>query len=415
MDPRSGLSLLVLTSTYPRWRDDTDPGFVHELCRRLAARGFAVDVLAPRAPGTARTEELDGVTVHRYPYFLRRLEVLAYGGGILPKLRANPALWLLLPWFVAGLYRATARRLRRGRYDIVHAHWILPQGLIACLADRKHKAAIAVTSHGGDLYGLRARPFRALKRWTLERSDRIAVVSNAMREKVLAEHAIEGSRVQVLPMGADLAARFRLDVTTNRDPDRILFVGRLVEKKGVAQLIDALVILRGLRPTLRLDVAGDGPLRRNLEMRAASLGLGAAVRFHGSLPPSAIATLLQSASVAVVPSVVDAGGDQEGLGLVTIEAMGCGCPVVASDLPAIRDVVESGRTGLLAKPGDPEDLAQKIQAVFDDPDTARTMADAARQFVAERYDWETVADAYAALFYDMVARHAPRNAKGTRS
>jgi glycosyltransferase involved in cell wall biosynthesis len=106
--------------------------------------------------------------------------------------------------------------------------------------------------------------------------------------------------------------------------------------------------------------------------------------------------------VSVVPSVVDSAGDQEGLGLVTIEAMGCGCPIVASDLPAIRDVVEHGETGFLARPGDPDDLAKQLAILLSDPERAATIASSGRKFVMGRFDWERSADAYADLLHELV-------------
>jgi glycosyltransferase involved in cell wall biosynthesis len=399
MDRRSPPSLLVVTSTYPRWAADTDPGFVHELCRRLARRGFAVDVVAPRAPGAQRKEHLDGVTVYRYPYFLPRLEVLAYDGGILPKLKANPLLYGLLPFFMAGLCVAIARRLRRGRYGAIHAHWIIPQALAACVARGTCAVPVLVTSHGGDLFGLRSAPLKALKSWTLRRCDQVAVVSRFMRDTVLNDYPVDPQRLHVLPMGADLEGRFIPANGTKRVPDRIVFVGRLVEKKGLRYLLEALLAVKRQHPAAQLDVVGDGPLRDELETQSRSLGLEHAVKFHGSLPQSSIPHFFATAAVAVVPSVVDLRGDQEGLGLVTVEAMGCGCPVVASDLPAIRDVVEHEETGLLARPGDSADLARRILQVLDDPEAAREMADAARRIIVERLDWEQVADSYAKLFH----------------
>lgn len=395
-------AVLVLTSTYPRRRGDTDPGFVHELCRRLVRRGFRVDVLAPRAPGIAVKEDLDGVTVYRYAYCLRRFEVLAYGGGILPRLQANPLLFLLLPFFLVGQFLSVRRRLRRREYAVLHAHWVLPQALIAAIARGSRPLPLLATSHGSDLLRLDARPLHWLQRWTLRRCDRLSVVSTHLQQVAIAELGADPGSVSVLPMGVDISGRFSVSESGDRSTNRLLCIGRLNAAKGVAHAIDALRIVRERRPDATLDIAGDGPLRNTLENQARSLGLSGAVRFLGAVEQDRVADLLARATVTLVPSL------SEGLGLVAVEAMGRGCPVVASDLQGLRDVIDDGNTGFLARPGDPADLARQVLRVLDDPESAGRMAQAARRSVESRFDWETVADAYAELLYDMAGQPADR-------
>ncbi|MCB1809189.1 MAG: glycosyltransferase, partial [Candidatus Competibacteraceae bacterium] len=149
--------LLVLTSTFPRWLDDSEPPFVFELSRRLTG-SFDVTVLAPRAPGSQRKESMAGLHVIRFPYFIPRWENLAaHGGGILNRLKANKLNYLLIPFFIAGQIWALTQLLRRESFDIIHAHWIIPQGLVAILGHylASQNIPIVCTSHGGDLYALR--------------------------------------------------------------------------------------------------------------------------------------------------------------------------------------------------------------------------------------------------------------------
>ena len=387
------INLLVATSTYPRRANDPDPGFVHELCRRLANNHIQVTVLAPRAPGLAELEVMDGVNVRRFGYFVRSAERLAYDGGILSKLRQQPWLYLLVPFFVAGLWWALRRELRRD-YDLVHAHWVVPQGLAAAWARKSRLPPLLVTLHGGDLFGLRQWPMPSLKGRALRASQRIAVVSQHMRDVLMRDFAAPGERIAVLPMGVDLQQRYTIDPTEERVPGSILFVGRLVEKKGVRYLLEAFALARSSLPELTLDIAGDGPLRDELQRRASELRVNDRVRFLGPKAQAQIPTLFRRASLAVVPSIVADSGDQEGLGLVTIEAMGCGCPVVASDLPAIRDVVCHNETGRMAAPADASALADAIETAFRLPDETARLAENARRYVEQHFDWQQVADRY---------------------
>ena len=154
------ISILVLTSTFPRWKGDVEPPFVHELARRLTD-SFDVHVLAPHAPGSKRREILDGVHVHRFRYAPSVLERLAYQGGILANLKKSPLLFGLVPFFLAAQLLAAIHLLMRQPIQVIHAHWIFPQGMVALLARAlsRSKAKVLCTSHGGDLYGLKGAVF----------------------------------------------------------------------------------------------------------------------------------------------------------------------------------------------------------------------------------------------------------------
>lgn len=392
------MKILVVTSTFPRWPGDTDPTFVHELSRRLVDDATEVHVLAPHTAGAASRELLDGLTVHRFRYAFERFETLAYSTGILDKLRANRLNYLLVPFFLLGMTFAAYRLIARERYTVVHAHWLIPQGAACAAALRLMSAPppLVCTSHGGDLFGLRgALPMR-VKRWVLERSQAITVVSHYMREFLDAN--LHPSRaVEVLSMGVDLQTRFVPVAGVSRSVADVIFVGRLVEKKGVRYLLQAVARLRTRLPKLRLRIVGDGPLRTGLEAEAATLGITDRVTFIGAVTQDKLPALYSAAAVAVVPSVVTSSGDQEGLGLVTVEALGCGCAVIASDLPAIRDVITPDENGLLVPPEDVEALADAIAAMLGESRAATAFQAAARASVIDRFDWEAMAARYRTL------------------
>lgn len=386
--------LLVLASTYPRWRGDTEPGFVHELSRRLAT-AFEVTVIAPHYPGAKREETLDAVRVIRFRYAPQALERLAYDGGILANLRTRPWTCLLVPIFIASQILTCTRFLRKCSPDVIHAHWIVPQALIAVLARglRRTSTPILATAHGGDLFGLRGRAGRLLKSYALRRVDRLSVVSTAMRP--FAEQAgIAAKKIAVLPMGVDVAHRFTPTTDVMREERKLLFVGRLVEKKGVSVLLNAFARLREDLPGVRLDIVGEGPERAALEKQLTRLNLVNEVRLLGALPQEQLPEQLRRATALIMPSIEARSGDQEGFGLVQVEAMGCGCPVISSDLPAVRDVIEHGRTGILVPPHDVDALSGAIRELLTQPAFRTRLATTARQFVCERFDWDKIAEAY---------------------
>ncbi|MCF7996275.1 MAG: glycosyltransferase [Chromatiaceae bacterium] len=401
--------LLVLTSTFPRWRNDPEPPFVHELSRRLV-EPFEITILAPRAPGSLERETMDGLRVVRFPYFIRRWENLAtHGGGILNRLRKNRWNYLLVPLFLLGQSWALIRLLRRERFDVIHAHWLIPQGLVAVVARwlSRRPIPLVCTSHGGDLFGLRGGLMRALKRRVMNASARVTVVSAAMRDEVLSM-GIAPEQVEIIPMGVDLRHRFTPDPRIKRGEYALLFVGRLVEKKGLHLLLQALPRVLANYPGTRLTIAGDGPLEPELRRLIDTLDIREQVDFLGMVSQSELPDLYRRATLFVAPFVVAENGDQEGLGLVLVEAAGCGCPLICGGVAAVKDVIEDGETGVLVKPGDGTALSEAIIDLLADPDRQRQLvATNARQHCLRAFDWTSIAERYATMLSEVAAHRAP--------
>lgn len=395
-DTSSRQRLLVLTSTFPRFPDDHEPPFVFELARRLVDR-FEVTVLAPHAPGAKHREVMDGVVVQRFRYAPEPLERLAYDGGIPSKLRNRPWLWLLVPVFLLTQWLTTWNLIRRTRPDVIHAHWLLPQGLIGLLARSMAGAScrLVTTAHGADIHGLGSGLAMRLKRWVIDKSDVITVVSADLAHRARAL-STDHQKIHVLPMGVSLTKCFVPGPTRKRGKT-LIFAGRLVEKKGVDTLLEAFAMLLREEPTGKLLIAGSGPLQESLEAQALDLGVSDQVDFLGSYRNQDLPTLFQQADIAVYPFTQAASGDQEGLGLVMVEAMGCGLPVVAGDLPAVHDVIKDKATGLLVPPQDPAALAQTIKCLLADDDLANELAAAGRRHALMHFDWQTIADRYSKL------------------
>jgi glycosyltransferase involved in cell wall biosynthesis len=394
-----------MASTFPRWTGDTEPRFVESLSYELA-RSFDVTVLAPHCRGSATREVLSNgeqnLEVRRYRYFFTAFESLAYDGGMLSRVRRNPLRLLLLPMFLLAQMLAAARLMRESQIAAIHAHWIIPQGLVAAAlrAWSQSTSPILITSHGGDLYALRGRILERLKRWALGQADAVTVVSAAMRE-YCEERSWSPGRIAVQSMGVDLDFKFTPG-DSDKVRDGLVFVGRLVEKKGVAYLIEAMSLLNEKYPALNLSIVGDGPLRKSLIDLAIRLGVRDKIVFVGSVPNEDVPDYFRAANIAVMPSVVAASGDQEGLGLVAVEAQGCGCAVVASNLPAVRDTIIDGQTGLMAEPANAVDLAEKIALLIDDDGVRKDLARSGRQYALKNFTWAAVGESYTRIIEDMV-------------
>lgn len=383
--------LLVLTTTYPRWRGDTEPAFVHYLSRGLQD-AFEVHVLVPHTRNAKTMEILDGVHVHRFRYLPATWQRLAYEGGIVPRLKKNRWLVLQIPFLFFFMFWSGLRLAKKYKVDIIHAHWVIPQGFIALLIKRfcSRSLRVMVTSHGADLFSLNNTFLNRLKTQVFARADCVTVVSQAMRafcQKDLGVRRV----IHVRSMGIDCKNIF-LDRVDHAKRSGFIFAGRLVEKKGVRYLLQAFSRLVKERPDEKLLVVGDGTEKRTLMQLSQSLGLEENVTFRGAVETPELADLFNQAVIAVAPSVIATDGDQEGLGLVAAEALACGCVTLVSDLPAIQDVHDD--RFLQFRQADMESLYQALVRVLDQPAEARRRSRLLQQKVIRRFDWSQVADEY---------------------
>jgi glycosyltransferase involved in cell wall biosynthesis len=388
--------VLVLTSTFPRWEDDREPPFVYELCKRLKNE-MDIQVLAPHFKGAARSETLDGMRIRRFRYFLAKWETLCYEGGILANIKQNRFRLGLIPFFLFFQLLATFRILKTSEFHLIHAHWLFPQGLVAAIvcALVKDPPKILCTSHGGDLYGLQGLLFKWIKSVVIRKSHALTVVSNSMKAEVL-EMGCQRSKIFVIPMGADLAHTF-CPSHRKANQNELLFVGRLVEKKGLRYLIDALPAVINRFPDTHLNIVGDGPDRRALCHRSVRLGVEKNVTFHGAVAHADLTKFYNASEIFVFPSVIGKDGDREGFGLVLVEAMGCGCAVISTNLAAMKDIVVDGVTGLVVSQKSSLQLADTINLLLEAPSTRRKMGELARTRVLEKFDWDVISLEYKKL------------------
>lgn len=387
--------ILVVATTFPRREGDDQPRFVLDLCRSIPA-DYDQQVLAPSGPDCDTEDQVEGISVSRFRYFFKHAETLAYGSGILANLKARPVRWVLVPFFVMGMMLAIRRKLRQFNPDIVHAHWWLPAGFAAAIAiaTTKGEFKLLTTCHGGDYFVLGER-LQRLRRWVFNRSDRIAMVSPAMRDHAVAQ-GFSQKTFSVAPMGVNLQEHFVPDMDTTRRG--ILYVGRLVEKKGVKDLITAWTRASDRVRREGLTIIGTGEQDSTLKAQVRTLGVSDSVTFLGSVAHNELASYYQRAALLVFPSIVSSDNDQEGLGLVAIEAMSCHCPVLASDIGSLGDVVIDDQTGFVYPMGDSTALARRLDELLGAPERCREVAIRGGTAVRERFDWTVVGENYSQLY-----------------
>lgn len=378
--------LLVTASTFPRWKDDTEPKFIYDLCKEYA-KYYEVTVLVPSAPGAKSRERMEGINVIRYRYFpIKKLETLAYPGAIVPRVKEKKSRALLIPFFFLAMYVAIFREIKK--VDYVHSNWLIPQGIVQGL----FKKPYILTGLGGDVTSLNKGLPKKMKAHAVNKASAITAVSADLKKVLQEVYQIED--VQVIPMGVDLK-KFTPENRVENYFDQngkpvILFVGRLVEKKGARYIIQAMKNINAV-----LIIVGDGPERKNLEALAQTVD--GDIRFLGPKNKDELAVLNASCDIFCAPSVIAQDGDKDGLPVAIIEAMASGAPIVASNIGGINEAVHNEVNGFLVEDKNTEQLVEKINKLIQDPGVLAEMSKESRK-IATAFDFVEIGQRYKALF-----------------
>ena len=303
------------------------------------------------------------------------------------------------------------QRVRRARPALIHSHFAV-DAVDALGMQRIFEVPLVVTLHGFDVsasdqdFARNRSGRRFLKRrprlW--QTASFFVCVSNAIREIALrAGYPEEKLVVRYIGIDCD---KFSPAHLSGREPDLILFVARLVEKKGCEYLIRAAAQLRDRRRSARLVIIGDGPLRAQLESLARTLKVSA--NFLGVQGPDVVREWMQRAWVLCNPSVTAANGDTEGLGMVFAEAQATGLPVVSTLHGGISEVVCDGKTGLLARERSVEDLTKHLERMLVDRAFWDACSERAKVWVRDNFDIRECTVGLESVYDDALAKFRSR-------
>jgi glycosyltransferase involved in cell wall biosynthesis len=382
------MRILHVVTAFPRYPDDVITPWLVELIRRLRVAGHEVEVFTSAYRGGGN-RELEGIPIHRFRYFPARWEDLTHDEAVPERLKRGLRYRLALPCYLMGGMLGVWRLCRRRRYDIVHVHWPMPHALFGWVARAACGARPVVTFYGIELRWVKSKMswLRGFLARAATSADRVVAISSYTAAEI---RELADVPITVIPYTTGLTGGAPENRRTGpATPFPVLFVGRLVARKGVSTLLAA---ARQLAPTLalRVSVIGEGPERPALEAQIAREGLQDVVELRGRVPSAELIRAYQESGVLVLPAVVDARGDTEGLGVVLLEAMSCGTPVIASDIGGITDIVTHERTGLLVPPGDPAALAAATRRLATDPALWRRLAEAGRRRFHEDFSWTAI-------------------------
>ncbi len=398
--------ILITASTFPGYKGDSAPCFICDYAVSLGG-SFEVIVLCPFKKGSKTFEIMEEIKVYRYKYLPFNLGTLACGPGIAAKLRQNRLNYLQVPFFLIFQLVNIIKLVKKYDIKTIHAHWIIPQGLMAVIYKLffNKNVKILSTAHGADIYSLRSRFSGYLKKFVIKNTDKLTCVSNALKSEILNLHKKEN--IEILPMGVDTGlfspekhnelVREKLGIKNTF----LLFTGRLVEKKGLYYLIKAMPEVLRQFPGTKLLIIGEGPEKNSLINLSKSLDLDKNIIFAGPVHHKKLPEYFATADIFTGPSITASDGDSEGFGLVFAEALSCETPVITTDLPAISDIVKNNFNGFTIPQKDVDSLAKKIIFLMKNPDKIKEMGKNARAFAIENFDRKKIAAEYKVLITKM--------------
>lgn len=373
--------ILVISSVYPTTSDGNHGAFIRETVLQMRSLGINFKIFAPAYEGS-QTHNLDNIEIYRFRYFFKRFENLVRDGAP-TKLQKQPLYVLVaISYIFLGAWQLFWL-CKKQKPDLLHVNWPFPHGLMAYPTSKLLGIPMLFSFHGAEL--LLAKKFSfvgSILRWQIPMAS--SVTANSSFTKALIQKLYSGE-VTVIPYGLTIEPK----KTVPRNPEediRLLFVGRLDERKGLRYLLEALPLVLSKYP-VRLRIVGKGILEDEIKAQCQELKLEKVVDFLGFVSKEELANEYASCDIFVLPAIVDSKGDTEGLGIVMIEALAHEKPVIASAVGGIVDVIQSGVTGILVKEKDPQALFQAIVDLIADPVRAKELGHRGLKDIQVRFGW----------------------------
>jgi glycosyltransferase involved in cell wall biosynthesis len=379
------MKVLHIVSAYPRFEGDVITPWLVETVKRLKEQGVEITIFAPSYKGLSN-QMIFGIPVVRFRYFFKRWENLTHEETAPDRVSRSFFYKLLVPFYVISGTLKIVFLCRRERFDVIQVHWPVPHTIFGYTGKIVSKARLILSFYGVELRWVKKKMpiLRSFLKWSLNRADLVTCISTHTKDEIL---ELTSKPACIIPFGAGLEITAK--EASPASPPEILFVGRLVERKGVKYLIDAFRLL-AQDIDCCLYIVGDGPEKPNLETQVQKMGLQNKVVLTGQIPEKDLQKRYQSCSVFVLPAITDSKGDTEGLGVVLIEALTYKRPVVASRVGGIVDIVEDGRTGLLVPEKDSQALGHALRKLLSDQKLAQRLAEQGYKYVKEKFAWDKI-------------------------
>jgi glycosyltransferase involved in cell wall biosynthesis len=394
------MRIAVLTSSYPRFKGDGTAPFVMSISEALAKRAHILHIIAPY--DILVDEKFESpVPIKRFKYIWpKNFHIMGHARSLKADVKLRSSSVILVPFFAIASIINLIKEARKIDAQIIHAHWVLPNGFSAAIASKILGIPFIISLHGSDIFTASKNIlFRAVAKWTFQQSSFVTACSQELCDR--AKQINKNINIKVIPWGADpekfkpLTDKNKIREKYGWSPDEIIIstLGRMVYKKGFSQLIDIAPSLINSDKKVRIVIGGSGPLENELKEKTTQMELSKNVLFPGRIPWNEVPEFLAASDIFVLPSQRDIAGNLDGLPTVLLEAMACGLPCVASDVGGVSMVINKNN-GFLVQPSDTNQLLSKLLLLIQNSKLREEMSAASRKDILLQFNWESVAKVF---------------------
>ncbi len=387
------MKVIFLTSSYPTKENISGP-FIRNLALGLIDNNIEVTILTFSSSGNFFQWNDKGINVIEYPYSIITAPVLHRYNGLIPSVKKSIIAKLQFPFY----FLVTRNYLKKFalHFDIVHAHWFLPAGIIAVSVKKQIKKPVLVTAWGAEFHLPKNPIINRILKDVNKKSDKIVAVSNYMKNKAK-EYNLDVNSMVVIP-NSILIDNFSID-RMELSKVTIAAVRRLVPEKRIQDLVDSVAMLpENLKSKINIWIVGDGPEKANLEKLVKERALGSIVSFLGMRPHEEIPKLLSKIDIYVNPSV------QEGMATANLEAMCSGCVVIATKGYGNDEVITDGETGFLYEPKNIKQLSHLLSVLIDNKLLRREIGKNASLHIKTNFSNKEIAKKYIYEYDELIKR-----------
>ncbi|MBN1291346.1 MAG: glycosyltransferase [Candidatus Latescibacteria bacterium] len=410
------MKVCTLTHTYPRFEGDINAPFVEHLMKHIAREDVEVSVLTAYDPAWNRTAGDHTIDLRTYRYvWPERLHILGYSRTIEGNVRFRKHVLALSPLLFLGAYRAFKRLVKEKKPDVLHAHWILPNGYIAAKVSQATGVPLLIQLHGSDIFTAEKNIlFRKMARFAGSLARYIISPSPDLTQR-LGKLGIDTGKIGLVPNTVE--ANFSTDVS---DADAlqlrkklgipegntvVLAMGRMVYVKGFDYLLDAFRKVAGQFHGVILVLAGGGVLFDEMKALTASLGIANRVIMPGPVMRDDVPKYFKMADIFVVPSIKHESGAVDGLPVVVPEAMAAGLPIIASNVGGIPVLVWDKQNGLLVPERNPDALASAIIELISDQGKRKEYGARSRRVIESSVNYDNVSRHFVQLYAAIIDKN----------
>lgn len=403
------MKISTLTHTYPRFRDDINAPFVESLMEHISAKGHDVSVLTAYDPEWKRDPGDHTVDLKTYRYIWpEKLHILGYSRTIEGNVRFRKRIYLLSPFMIFASFINFLFSVIKKKPDILHAHWIVPNGFIAACVSKLTGIPLLIQTHGSDIFTSEKNAvFRFMARFAGVQASYIISPSpeHSLRLGAL---GIDRSKIGLVPntvetgfsenISEDEALKLREKLGISSDKIVILALGRMVYVKGFDYLLRAFKTVTEKRDDAVLVLAGDGVLYDDLKKMSQELGIADKVFMPGAVMRDDVPLYFRMADIFTVPSVRHESGAVDGLPVVIPEAMAAGLPIAASDLGGIPVVIRDGFNGRLVKEKESGLLADALLEIAGDKSMRLLWGERSIKIIRDSVNYDTISDYFISVY-----------------